>query len=150
MTRPPPAGKLRPCAHQTRILILGGGFGGAYCANGPSPSKLRWKPDLQGEVEVVLMDRNNYFIFYPLLVEAGVGSIQPDPHRRRPAQASADDARFVQATVKDINLDDNRVSYQVVGPKRLPRDDLRPPGAWRWAASPSSRRCRDSRSTATR
>ena len=98
---------------KTRILILGGGFGGAYCAQ-TIAKRLRWNPDLQDQVEVVLMDRNNYFIFYPLLVEAGVGSIQPS-HTVVGLRRFCREARFVQATVKDIDLDKRRVSYQVVG-----------------------------------
>ena len=62
-------------AHDTnrppRIVIVGGGFGGAYCAQALE-RQLR-----SGEAEVVLIDRNNYFIFYPLLVEAGSGSLEP-------------------------------------------------------------------------
>ena len=54
-----------------RIVILGGGFGGAYCAQALERS-------LRGsDTEVVLIDRNNYFIFYPLLMEAGTGSLEP-------------------------------------------------------------------------
>ena len=103
---------------KTRILILGGGFGGAYCAN-TIAKKLRWKPDLEGEVEVVLMDRNNYFIFYPLLIEAAVGSIQPT-HTVVGLRKFCPKARFLQATVKDIDLDHGHVSYQVTG-----QDDCR-------------------------
>jgi NADH dehydrogenase len=54
-----------------RIVIVGGGFGGAYCAQ---ELERRLRPD---EAEVVLLDRNNYFVFYPLLVEAGTGSLEP-------------------------------------------------------------------------
>ena len=61
---------------KTRILILGGGFGGAYCAQ-HLERMLRWRPDLADRVEIILIDRNNYFIFSPLLVETGTGSIQP-------------------------------------------------------------------------
>ena len=54
-----------------RVVILGGGFGGAYCAQ--AFDKLRSRHDL----EVLLLDRNNYFVFYPLLVEAGTGNLEP-------------------------------------------------------------------------
>ena len=54
-----------------RIVIVGGGFAGAYCAQ---ELERRLRP---GEAEVVLLDRNNYFVFYPLLVEAGTGSLEP-------------------------------------------------------------------------
>lgn len=54
-----------------RIVILGSSFAGAYCAQALEKT-------LRGlEVEVLLVDRNNYFIFYPLLIEAGTGSLEP-------------------------------------------------------------------------
>jgi len=52
-------------------VILGGGFGGAYCAQGLS------RAVRQGRVDVTVIDRNNYFVFYPLLIEAGTGSLHP-------------------------------------------------------------------------
>ena len=54
-----------------RIVILGGGFGGAYCA--------KQLERLLGDrpCEVFLIDRRNYFIFYPFLIEAGTGGIEP-------------------------------------------------------------------------
>lgn len=54
-----------------RVAIIGGGFGGAYCAQ----SLLR-RLD-RSEWEVTLLDRNNYLLFYPLLIEAGVGTLEP-------------------------------------------------------------------------
>jgi len=48
-------------------VIVGAGFGGAYCAQ-----ELERRVGY-GQAEVVLLDRNNYFLFYPLLVEAGTG-----------------------------------------------------------------------------
>jgi NADH dehydrogenase FAD-containing subunit len=54
-----------------RIVIVGGGFGGAYCAQA---LERRLRP---GAAEVVLIDCYNYFIFYPLLIEAGSGSLEP-------------------------------------------------------------------------
>lgn len=54
-----------------RILILGGGFAGAYCARA-----LARRVRGSGH-EVVVIDRNNYFVFYPLLVEAGTGHLEP-------------------------------------------------------------------------
>ncbi|MFN0152554.1 MAG: NAD(P)/FAD-dependent oxidoreductase [bacterium] len=54
-----------------RVVILGGGFGGAYCARALEKS---FRP---GAAEIFLIDRRNYFVFYPLLVEAGTGSLSP-------------------------------------------------------------------------
>jgi NADH:ubiquinone reductase (H+-translocating) len=54
-----------------RIVILGGGFAGAFCARA-----LERAAATHGR-EVVLLDRHNYFVFTPLLVEAGTGAIEP-------------------------------------------------------------------------
>jgi len=54
-----------------RIVVVGGGFAGAYCAR-------ELERRLRGtEADILLLDPNNYFIFHPLLVEAGVGSLEP-------------------------------------------------------------------------
>ncbi len=75
-----------------RIVIVGGGFGGAYCAQALE-RQLR-----SGEAEVVLIDRNNYFIFYPLLVEAGSGSLEPR-HAVVSIRAFLKRTRFVMGSV---------------------------------------------------
>lgn len=54
-----------------RIVIVGAGYAGAYCAQ---ELERRLKP---GEADITLIDRNNFFVIYPLLVEAGTGSIEP-------------------------------------------------------------------------
>lgn len=74
-----------------RVVIVGGGYGGAYCAaklerllgrrirpeTTPTIAPRSNAPLSGNAVEVILLDRNNYFIFYPLLVEAGTGSLEP-------------------------------------------------------------------------
>jgi NADH dehydrogenase len=57
----------------TRILILGGGFGGVYTA-----MALEWllRHDLRrGAVEIALINRENYIVFQPMLPEVISGSI---------------------------------------------------------------------------
>lgn len=56
----------------TRIVILGGGFAGAYCAQ---RLVRHFKHD--PSVQITVLDRHNYFIFYPLLIEAGAGALIP-------------------------------------------------------------------------
>ena len=63
----------------TRVVILGGGFGGAYLAQSLQ------KHARKGELEVIIIDRNNYFVFYPLLVEAGTVPSSPVTARCRSA-----------------------------------------------------------------
>lgn len=53
-----------------RIVILGGGFGGVYTAMGLE-RRLRRRSD----VEVILVSKENYFVFQPMLAEVVSGSI---------------------------------------------------------------------------
>ena len=54
-----------------RIVVVGGGFGGAFAVQ-------RLLRRLRGdEAEILLVDRNNYFVFHPFLIEAGTGSLPP-------------------------------------------------------------------------
>lgn len=85
-----------------RIVILGGGFAGAYCAQALE-RKLR-----PSEAEVVLLDRNNYFIFYPLLVEAGTGSLEPR-HAVVSIRSFLSRTRFVMAEVVGAQLENREV-----------------------------------------
>lgn len=58
-------------AGRAQIVILGGGFAGAYCA--------RWleKKLHSNEADVTLVNRTNFFAFTPMLIEAGTGSLEP-------------------------------------------------------------------------
>ena len=51
-----------------RIIIIGGGFGGIALAK-----KLRGK-----DVQVVLLDKNNYHTFQPFLYQVSTGGLEPD------------------------------------------------------------------------
>ncbi|WP_419212173.1 NAD(P)/FAD-dependent oxidoreductase [Maribacter sp. X9] len=57
-----------PLSSYPRIVIIGGGFGGISLAK-----KLREK-----EVQVVLLDKNNYHTFQPLLYQVSTGGLEPD------------------------------------------------------------------------
>src|SRR5213083_2912840 len=54
-----------------RVVVLGGGYGGAYCARALERKHRR------REAGITVIDRQNYFVIYPLLVEAGTGSVEP-------------------------------------------------------------------------
>lgn len=57
-----------------RIVILGGGFAGVYAARRLEKSLARLGPRAAG-YEVVLVNRDNYFVFQPMLPEVLSGSI---------------------------------------------------------------------------
>ncbi|HEY9606010.1 MAG TPA: NAD(P)/FAD-dependent oxidoreductase [Allocoleopsis sp.] len=90
----------------TRICILGGGFGGLYTAL--RLSQLPWeKPQ---KPEIILVDRNDRFLFSPLLYELLTGELQTweiaPPFEELLVNTGV---RFTQATVAGINVDDQRV-----------------------------------------
>lgn len=90
-----------------RVVVLGAGFGGASCA----AELTKRLPD---GWEVVAIDRNNYTLYYPLLIEAGVGTLEPR-HVTVPFRAQAPKADFRMAEVLDVDFEAKRVRYQVIG-----------------------------------
>lgn len=91
-----------------RIVIIGAGYGGAYCAQ-------TLERTLRGvDAEVILLDRNNYFVFFPLLVEAGTGSLEPR-HAVVPIRAFLKRVEFRMANVTAVDVSRRSVEYQLVG-----------------------------------
>jgi NADH dehydrogenase len=85
-------------APTTRILILGGGFGGVYTAR--HLEKLcRRRPD----VEIVLISKDNFLLMTPLLFEVCSGSLDLR-HSTLPIRAYLRTTRFGEATVQGIDL----------------------------------------------
>jgi len=84
---------------KTRIVVLGGGFGGVYTARHLEKLCAR-RPD----VEIVLVSRDNYFLMYPLLFEVCSGVLEMR-HCCVPIRAFLRTARFLEATVHSIDLD---------------------------------------------
>lgn len=95
----------RPKPH---LVILGGGFGGAYCAQALDKAVRR------GEVDVTVIDRHNYFIFYPLLVEAGTGSLHPR-HTVVSIRDFTGDCTFRMAEIEGVDTGAQTVSYRMSG-----------------------------------
>ena len=83
----------------TRIVILGGGFGGVYTARGLQDM---WGDD--PAIHVTLISRNNYFLMTPLLFEAGSGVIEPR-HAVNPIRPLFTTVRFMEAEVTGVDLD---------------------------------------------
>ena len=57
-------------ARRKRVVILGGGFGGVYTAQ-----YLEKALGTRGDFEIVLINKENYFVFQPMLPEVISGSI---------------------------------------------------------------------------
>lgn len=94
------------------IVILGAGFAGAYCARG---LERRLRPD---EAGTIVLDRNNYFVFTPLLVEAGTGSLEPR-HTVVPVRDFVREGEFRMAEVVGLDPGTRTVQYRLVGTERV-------------------------------
>jgi NADH dehydrogenase len=89
---------------RTRIVIIGGGFAGTAIA-------LRLERTFRRErnVEITLIDSENYFTFTPLLPEVPSGSIQPK-HIVFPLRGLLKRTMVRQAEVKAIDLEQRTVT----------------------------------------
>lgn len=90
---------------KTRVVIVGGGFGGVYTA-------LHLEKIADASVEITLISRDNYFLMTPLLFEAGSGILEPR-HAVNPIRPLLSRARFVEAEVKSVDLEAKSVSVQL-------------------------------------
>src|ERR1700741_1531575 len=88
---------------KTRIVILGGGFGGVSTA-AHLERLCRRRPD----VEIVLVSRDNFIVLTPLLFEVCSGTLDPR-HCSLPIRAYLRTTRFVEAAVRGIDLDRHAV-----------------------------------------
>src|SRR3954468_1255296 len=102
------------------ILVLGGGFGGVT-ATRHLERMLGWRKD----VAITLVSRENYFVITPLLFEACSGTLELR-HCAQPIRPALRYARFVEATVEDVNVDAQIVRAAAAdgAPYDLPYDHL--------------------------
>src|SRR5580765_5501679 len=84
---------------RTRIVILGGGFGGVTTAR-----RLERLCKRRRDVEIVLVSRDNFLLMTPLLFEVCSGSLDAR-HCSFPIRAFLRTTRFVEAAVQDIDLE---------------------------------------------
>jgi NADH dehydrogenase len=91
----------------THVVVLGGGFAGAYCAR-------RLIQQGGPQTSVTVIDRNNYLLFYPLLVEAGTGSLEPR-HATVPLRRMLKEGCFRMGDVLDVDTTACRVTYRLAG-----------------------------------
>jgi NADH dehydrogenase len=101
-------GILMTANKKTRIVIVGGGFGGAYCA------QYLERQAKNTDIEIFLLDRNNYFTFYPLLVEAGTGHLEPR-HTVVSIRQFLRRTHFIMGEVFAIDFGQNKVRYMAPG-----------------------------------
>jgi NADH:ubiquinone reductase (H+-translocating) len=84
-----------------RIVIAGGGFGGMELA----------KALRNTAYQVVLIDKNNYHTFQPLLYQVATGGLEPDSvaFPLRKVFHGADNIIFRMAEIKSVNLDEKTI-----------------------------------------
>src|SRR6266567_773704 len=104
-----------------RVLILGGGFGGVATAQ-----RLRQHFRRDPSVEITLVNRDNFFVFIPLLASAASGSIET-LHILNPIRRMIPGIPFRAEEVTDIDLQRRLVTTAspITGREvRLPYDHL--------------------------
>lgn len=91
----------RPKSSRPHVVIVGGGFVGVYAAR-----RLR-----HTNVDITLINRDNYFLFQPLIYQVATGLLSPSevaaPLRQIFRQQN--NVRIVQGSVTDINTADRTV-----------------------------------------
>jgi NADH dehydrogenase len=87
----------------TRILILGGGFGGLYAATELDKALAR-----NADIEVTLVNRENFFLFTPMLHEVAASDLDL-AHIVNPIRKLLRRANFFCGDVESIDLVNKRV-----------------------------------------
>jgi NADH dehydrogenase len=88
------------------VVIVGAGYSGAYCAQA---LERRLRPS---QTNVTLIDKNNYFVAYPLLVEAGTGSIEPR-HTVVSIRSFLRKTTFIMAQVTRLDIAGSKVICRI-------------------------------------
>ena len=94
-----------PKSSLPRVVIVGGGFGGVALAK-----------QLSGkEVQVVLLDKNNYHTFQPLLYQVSTGGLEPDSiaYPIRKILQGYDNFCFRLAEVQEVNTELKRINTNI-------------------------------------
>src|SRR4029453_1352669 len=89
---------------KTKIVIAGGGFAGVYAAMYFDKTLAR-----RGEADVVLISRENFILFTPMLREVAAGDLQPSDIVN-PLRRILRHVKVVEAEVDAIDLRARRVS----------------------------------------
>src|SRR4029079_19350152 len=98
-----------PTSQKTRIVILGGGFGGVTTAR-----RLERLCKRRRDVEIVLVSRDNFLLMTPLLFEVCSGSLEVR-NCSFPIRAFLQTTRFVEAAVQGVDLERRVVHLSAEG-----------------------------------
>ena len=98
-----------------RILILGGGFGGLYTALGLEKALAR-----DSSVEITLVNRENFFLFTPMLHEIAASDLD-FTHIVNPLRKLLKKVQFFHGEVQAVDFQSRRVQV-FHGPERHPHE----------------------------
>src|SRR3954466_13286719 len=98
-----------PMSEKTKIVILGGGFGGVTTAR-----HLERLCKRRRDVEIVLVSRDNFLLMTPLLFEVCSGTLDAR-HCTFPIRAFLRNTRFIEASVRGIDLTRRTVELSAAG-----------------------------------
>ncbi len=90
-----------------RFVIVGGGFGGT----GAAGELARLLPEAGDNSEIILIDRNDYLLFTPMLTEA-VGATIESHHIIVPLKSFSSRIHVVKGVVKAIDLATKTVTFE--------------------------------------
>lgn len=88
---------------QKEILILGGGFAGAYTA-----MELQKLVKRRRDIHISLVSQDNFFLFHPMLPELVSGSIETQ-HVLVPTRRMSPGVTFYTGSVEEIKVDNHEV-----------------------------------------
>src|SRR5215813_4942153 len=81
---------------KTRVLIVGGGFGGLYAA-------IEFEKRRYADIEVTLVSQENFFLFTPMLHEVAASDLDLT-HIVNPIRKMLRHVRFFEGEVRSVNL----------------------------------------------
>lgn len=100
-----PDQKLLPDTNLTRIVIIGGGFGGLELA----------KQLKNEELQIVFLDKNNYHTFQPLLYQVATGGLEPASiaYPLRKLFTKHNNLIFRMTEVTKVNVEKNEIETAI-------------------------------------
>lgn len=110
---------MRASATTTRIVVLGGGFGGV------AATRHLERLCSGAGIEITLVSRDNFFVLTPLLFEACSGRLELR-HCAQPIRPALRRARFIEASVQAVDVE-RRVVHTLAadgGTDEVPYDQL--------------------------
>ena len=93
-------------AQKQHVVILGGGFGGMYCAMELDRALARGL-----DAEVTLVNKENFFLFTPMLHEVAAGDLDFSDIVS-PLRQILRHVQYLEADVEDINLGERRITLE--------------------------------------